>query len=125
MCFKNLELFNAFITKDSAILTEAEKVFLNTEATVENIVNEEKKLNEVCKDLLGNRVEIDQRYLLFFNQNEVFTTYITEGGEVIIYHNRTGASAIMHFFDNEYWFFIDFCSYCLGKSGIIIKEQGG
>ena len=52
----------------------------------------------------------------------MFTTYITESGEVIIYHNRTGASAIMHFFDNEYWFFIDFCSYCLGKSGIVLKE---
>ena len=119
--FENLELFNAFITKNSAILTEAEKTFLNTEVTVENIVNEEKKLNEV-KDLLGNKIEPWQRYLLFFNQNEVFTTYITEDGEVIIYHNRTGASAIMHFFDNEYWFFIDFCSYCLGKSGIILKE---
>ena len=47
--FENLELFNAFITKDSAILTEAEKTFLNTEVTVENIVN-----------------EIYQRYLFFF-----------------------------------------------------------
>ena len=56
------------LTKDSAILTEAEKTFLNTESTVENIVVEEKKINEVCKDLLGNRVEINQRHLLFFNQ---------------------------------------------------------
>ena len=118
---ENLEVLKAFITKDSAVLTEAEKTFLNTEVNTENISEVEKKLEK--EDSGYHKYRPEENAIKFFNQNAVFTTYINDYEQLMIFHNRTGAAACIELFDVEEWFLIDFCSYCLGKAGITIEEH--
>ena len=118
----NIEIFKAFITKDSAILTDIEKDLLNRKPSIESIAKEEEKLKDKEDHPYSynryNFTENDGTF--YFNENDVF---LVSFDDVIltIYHKRTGTKAIIEVY-TEKWFFIDFCNYCLGKVGTIIKE---
>jgi len=118
----NIEIFKAFITKDSAILTDIEKDLLNREPSIESIAKEEENLKKKEENPYSwNRYNFSENDgTFYFNENEVF---LVSFDDVIltIYHKRTGTKAIIEVY-TEKWFFIDFCNYCLGKVGTIIKE---
>lgn len=118
----NIEIFKAFITKDSAILTDIEKDLLNRKPSVESIAKEEETLKQKEENPYSwNRYNFSENDgTFYFNENDVF---LVSFDDVIlnIYHKRTGTKAVIEVY-TEKWFFIDFCNYCLGKVGTIVKE---
>lgn len=119
----NIEIFKAFITKDSAILTDVEQELLNREPSIESIANEEEKLKyKEDHPYSYNRYNFTENEgTFYYNENDVFLVYFDDV-ILTIYHKRTGTKAIIEVY-TEKWFFIDFCNYCLGKVGTIIKEM--
>jgi len=116
---ENTEIFKAFITKDSAILTDIEKDLLTKEPSIVAIVHEEEKLKAKEKRPYSSTY-VDEEAVTYYNENEVFLVYL-EYELLHIYHKRTGTQAIIEVYDNQ-WFYIDFANYCLGKVGTIVKE---
>ena len=122
--FNNIEIFKAFITKDSAILTDKEQELLNKEPSTEAIVHEEKKLklkeDKPYSYNLSNYSYSEDDNTFYYNENDVFLVHF-EDINLSIYHKRTGTKTIIEVY-SEKWFFIDFCNYCMGKVGTIIKQ---
>ena len=123
----NSEIFKAFITKDSAILTDIEKKLLTHELTPEEIAKEEARLRKRTYTIgLEDHIsfEKDSHYLedtIYYNENEVFLTYVTTWG-LVIYHKRTGSKVDVIIY-SESWFLMDFVTFCIGKAGRLIKEM--
>ena len=122
------EIFKAFITKDSAILTDIEKKLLNHEITVEEIAKEESRLQKHSYTVgLEEHISFRKNHshyiedTIYYNENEVFLTFVTDWG-LVIYHKRTGASVEVILYA-ESWFLMDFATYCIGKAGTLINEM--
>lgn len=117
---ENIEIFKAFITKDSAILTDIEKDLLNRKPSIVAIAKEEEKIKEKEKHPYSFMNGAYGEDVFYYNENDVFLVYF-EDILLNIYHKRTGTKTTLEVY-SEKWFFIDFCNYCLGKVGTIIKE---
>ena len=122
------EIFKAFITKDSAILTDIEKKLLNHEITVEEIAKEESRLQKHSYTVgLEEHISFRKNHsnyiedTIYYNENEVFLTFVTDWG-LVIYHKRTGTSVEVIIYA-ESWFLMDFATYCIGKAGTLINEM--
>ena len=122
------EIFKAFITKDSAILTDIEKKLLNHEITVEEIAKEESRLQKHSYTVgLEEHISFRKNHsnyiedTIYYNENEIFLTFVTDWG-LVIYHKRTGTSVEVIIYA-ESWFLMDFATYCIGKAGTLINEM--
>ncbi len=127
----SLEIFKAFLTKDSAILTGAEKELLNHEITFEDIAKQESKLKK--ESYINNLSFEEESYYyksefqiedpIYYNENPVFLTYVSSNG-LVIFHKRTGLSVTVWVYAYDYtdWFLMDLATYCLGKKGKILKD---
>lgn len=122
------EIFKAFITKDSAILTDIEKKLLNHEITVEEIAKEESRLQKHSYTAgLEEHISFRKNHsnyiedTIYYNENEIFLTFVTDWG-LVIYHKRTGTSVEVILYA-ESWFLMDFATYCIGKAGSLINEM--
>ena len=122
------EIFKAFITKDSAILTDIEKKLLNHEITVEEIAKEESRLQKHSYTVgLEEHISFRKNHsnyiedTIYYNENEIFLTFVTDWG-LVIYHKRTGTSVEVILYA-ESWFLMDFATYCIGKAGTLINEM--
>lgn len=113
----NLELLKAFITKDSALLDNAEKEALANEVPVIEIVKEDIKLEAKAK--LPKKWDIED--FSYYNENEVFLA-VVDNYDLIIYHKKTGSKVLIESFNKENWFLKEFASYCMGKEGIVIQD---
>ena len=114
----NLELLKAFITKDSALLDNAEKEALNKEdVPIIEIVKEDIKLEAKAK--LPKKWDIED--FSYYNENEVFLA-VVDNYDLIIYHKKTGSKVLIESFTKENWFLKEFASYCMGKEGIVIQD---
>ena len=122
------EIFKAFLTKDSAILTDIEKKILNHEITPEELSKEESKLRKETYTIgLEEHISFKKRreeYIedtIYYNENEIFLVYVTSWG-LVIYHKRTGYSVEVIIY-SESWFLMDLATYCIGKAGTLINEM--
>lgn len=111
---ENVEILKAFITKDSALLTDKEQELLNKKPTAEAISKEEERIKN------SKIVASEYGTVYYYNENDVFLV-LFEDVNLDIYHKRTGTKVTLEVY-NEKWFFIDFCNYCMGKVGTTIKE---
>jgi hypothetical protein len=125
----SLEIFKAFLTKDSAILTGAEKELLNKEITFEDIAKQEAKLKKESyintitfkEESFYHKPDLPLENAIYYNENPVFLTYVTDDG-LVIYHKRTGLSITVYAYADDNWFLMDFVTYCLGKKGKTLKK---
>lgn len=125
----SIEIFEAFLTKDSAVLTEVEKELLNQEITFEDIAKQETKLKKESytntmtleEESYYYKAELPLEDAIYYNENAVFLAYVTNDG-LVIYHKRTGLSITVYVFGHENWFLMDFVTYCLGKKGKTLKN---
>lgn len=122
------EIFKAFITKDSAILTDIEKKILNHEITDDEIASAEAKLKkETYTYGLEEHISFKKQYsdyiedTIYYNENEVFLVLVTSWG-LVIYHKRTGTKVELIIY-SESWFLMDLATFCIGKTGSLINEM--
>lgn len=124
----NSEIFKAFLTKDSALLTDVEKKLLNKELKPEEIAKEEDKLKKETYTIgLEEHISFRKKHshyiedTIYYNENKVFLTYVTSWG-LVIYHKRTGSSVEVILYADS-WFLMDLATYCIGKAGSLINEM--
>lgn len=125
----NSEIFKAFLTKDSALLSDIEKNLLNKKLTPEEIAKEEAKLIKETyhmglEDHISFKKKHDKDFLedtIYYNENKVFLVYVTSWG-LVIYHKRTGSSVEVIIY-GESWFLMDLATFCIGKAGSLINEM--
>lgn len=122
------EIFKAFITKDSAILTDIEKKILNHEITAEKIASAESKLKkETYSYGLEEHISFRKKYsdyiedTVYFNENDVFLVLVATWG-LVVYHKRTGTKVELIIYA-ESWFLMDLATFCIGKTGMLINEM--
>lgn len=123
------EILKAFVTKDSALLTDIEKKLLTHEATPEEIAKAERLLEKETSTIgLEEHISFKKKFenyiedTIFYNENEVFIVFVTKNGDFEIFHKRTGSSVEIYTY-SESWFSMDFINFCIGKTGILINEM--
>lgn len=123
------EILKAFVTKDSAILTDIEKQLLNHETTPEEIAKAENLLKKQTSTIgLEEHISFKKKFenyiedTIYYNENEVFIVFVTKYGTFEIFHKRTGSSVTIYT-SSESWFSMDFINFCMGKTGSLINEM--